>query len=159
MFLAPDDLQRITQDIWWNLLELDLITVPVPRGGDDALATGRVAILGEWCGDVTVQCSSRLARQAAGRMFGASADTIPDADVLDTVGELANITGGNVKSLLAGPSQLSLPSTTFEPLLDEPAPEVVERIACRYDGELLIVTVRERPAREQASRPGLEVTS
>ncbi|QCC78154.1 chemotaxis protein CheX [Nocardioides daphniae] len=37
------------------------------------------------------------------------ADEPSEADVVDAVGELVNMVGGNVKSLVPGPSQLSLP--------------------------------------------------
>ena len=42
-------------------------------------------------------------------MFGSAPDVVTDAEVVDALGELTNMIGGNVKSLLPAPSQLSLP--------------------------------------------------
>jgi chemotaxis protein CheX len=52
---------------------------------------------------------------AAAAMFGLSAVELTDAEVTDAVGELTNIIGGNIKSLLPGPSRLSMPVVTISP--------------------------------------------
>jgi CheY-specific phosphatase CheX len=57
---------------------------------------------------VAVHTSSIVARMLAGRML-LTADPGPD-DLLDAVGELGNIIGGNVKSLLRHSCRLSLPT-------------------------------------------------
>ena len=43
-------------------------------------------------------------------MFGAEPGDLSDDEVSDALGELTNMVGGNIKSLLPAPSQLSLPS-------------------------------------------------
>jgi Chemotaxis phosphatase CheX len=58
---------------------------------------------------VTIRLGLPLARVLAGRMM-----TVPEPsgeDVLDAVGELVNIAGGNVKSLFCPHARLSLPSS------------------------------------------------
>jgi chemotaxis protein CheX len=57
---------------------------------------------------VTVRTSAIVARVLASRML-LTADPGPD-DLLDAVGELGNIAGGNVKSLLRHSCRLSLPA-------------------------------------------------
>jgi chemotaxis protein CheX len=56
---------------------------------------------------VSIRTSSIVARVLASRML-LTADPGPD-DLLDAVGELGNIAGGNVKSLLRHSCRLSLP--------------------------------------------------
>ncbi len=58
---------------------------------------------------VSVRTSSIVARVLASRML-LTPDPGPD-DLLDAVGELGNIAGGNVKSLLRHSCRLSLPTT------------------------------------------------
>jgi chemotaxis protein CheX len=57
---------------------------------------------------IHVRTSAIVARVLASRML-TTADPSPD-DLLDAVGELGNIVGGNVKSLLRHSCRLSLPS-------------------------------------------------
>ncbi len=45
-------------------------------------------------------------------MFDAAVEDVSPADVLDAVGELVNIVGGNLKGMLPSPTGLSLPSVT-----------------------------------------------
>ena len=47
-------------------------------------------------------------RRAAAAMFAAPAESLFYTDLVDALGELTNMTGGNVKALLPGPSRLSL---------------------------------------------------
>ncbi|NIQ01639.1 MAG: chemotaxis protein CheX, partial [Nitrospinaceae bacterium] len=55
-------------------------------------------------------CPIPLARQAAAIMFQLQEDTAGPEEIQDAFGELANITGGNIKALLPEPSYLSLPA-------------------------------------------------
>jgi chemotaxis protein CheX len=65
---------------------------------------------------------------------------------MDTLGELANMLGGSVKALLAGPSMLSLPtvaegdsySMTF------PGAEIVSRVDASCSGEPVVVALLTR---------------
>src|SRR5262249_14231507 len=72
--------------------------------------TGCIQITGAWNGAVTVDCAGDLARSIAAIMFDVPLEeTMPD-QVNDALGEMTNIIGGNFKSFLPEPSQLSLPS-------------------------------------------------
>ena len=114
MDLTQVDLHQIAADIWAAILGLELKPNPATEAHDpdDRVVTGCVQITGDWAGAVTVQCSDRLARRATSLMFAMEEDEVSDEEINDTIGELANMTGGNVKSLLAGSCQLSLPSVT-----------------------------------------------
>lgn len=70
-----------------------------------------VEISGGWTGSVSFSCSLALARWAAVELLGLTEGAVTSADVADLVGEIVNVVGGNVKSLLPGPSVLSLPRT------------------------------------------------
>ena len=107
---------------------------------------GVVPISGAWDGAVAVQCSDQLARQVATTMFGLSADEITVAELQDALGELTNMTGGNIKALLPEPCQLGLPvvveGADYRFRLPGSAPVV--RSAFRVGDEEVVVTVLER---------------
>ncbi|TNM44209.1 chemotaxis protein CheX [Nocardioides albidus] len=112
---AVEDLLAVTEDVWLALVGDDdpLLPRAVPPGSPfDAAAWSSVTtISGGWQGAVTVELDEALARRLTTQMLDLPADEAPsDSDVADAVGELVNMVGGNVKSLMPGPSVLSLPA-------------------------------------------------
>lgn len=103
--------------------------------------SGSVSVSGGWFGDVVVSCSSVLARNAAAELFAMSSGDVTDPDIRDVVGELANVIGGNVKSVMPGPSVLSLPSTSLEGTVDRPGEIEALRIDMTWQGEPLCVSI------------------
>jgi len=71
--------------------------------------TGYVQISGAWNGVFRLDCSFFLAHQIATIMFRFDPTQTSVEDIRDALGEMANITGGNVKGLLPEPSRLALP--------------------------------------------------
>jgi len=142
------DLQQIGTDIWAAILGMVLQPADAlaHHGEEVRVVTGCVQITGDWSGAVTVQCSAHLARVATAVMFGSTPDDVTEDEVCDTVGELANMTGGNVKSLLPGSCQLSLPAVTTgrDYHVFIPGAEVVDRVTADCNGELVVMTMLER---------------
>lgn len=141
-------LTTITQEIWAAVLGIDLqlTTDKTEHGADERVVTGAVQITGDWAGACTVQVAEPVAARFAASMFMMELDAITGEEITDTVGELANMIGGNVKATLEGSSQLSLPSVTSgrEYTVVVPGSEVKERVAFTADGELIVVTLLER---------------
>jgi chemotaxis protein CheX len=108
---TADDLQVIAEQVWSSYLDLDggspLIPVPHEKRSDDVTAS--VSVTGAWRGHVLVSCSEAAAKHVAAALLGIEYDEVAEEDVADALGELANIIGGNVKSLLPEPCALSLP--------------------------------------------------
>lgn len=112
MFFSEADIRDVTQSVWDLVLHLPAepsAQHAAPRSGAEVLS-GSVHIQGSWSGTITLSCLPELAQNAAAAMFNAPAEGLPAADVLDAMGELANMIGGNVRALLPEPCQLSLPS-------------------------------------------------
>jgi len=158
MTVAAEELEQIAGDIWSTMLGLDLraggsdpavaVAVAPDAQGRRRVFTGCILITGDWEGAVTLDLPSGLARRAGAIMFGGSPDEVADAEIRDVVGELTNITGGNVKALVGGTCQLSLPSVTegADYLMSLPGSSVMNRVRLECDGEQLLVTVLERTA-------------
>jgi chemotaxis protein CheX len=108
-------IEEITQSIFATMLDTQLIQrhEPWQCEGGDLLAT--IQITGEFMGSVVLELSHAAARISAARMLGAQPDTVTDADQRDVAAELVNMIGGNLKSMLPGPSMLSLPTVIDGP--------------------------------------------
>lgn len=112
---AEDDVRAVTEDVWLALLGEEEVLAPRPvPAGSPFDATGvwsaAVTVSGGWQGVVTVELQEDAARQLGAGMLDLPAAEVADADVADAVGELVNMVGGNLKSLMPGPSVLSLPA-------------------------------------------------
>lgn len=104
------DIDDLTRQVWENVLgqsvELAALNGTCPN------VTSSVQIMGAWTGTVSLRMTTELATVIAGSMFEMEADELGQEEIDDAVGEMANMIGGNVKSLLPGPSQLSMPTVS-----------------------------------------------
>lgn len=153
--IAPDHVVQIAGDVWDTFLGMPLRTSPAvrPVAQDQAVqdhaqheAHASVHISGTWNGSVTLSCSRELVRRAAGAMFQAHPDELDEAEIRDAFGELANMVGGQVKSLLPEPSQLSLPAVSYGEAhaFAVPGAVVVTQVEMDCQDEWLDVTVWRR---------------
>jgi chemotaxis protein CheX len=148
MTLASDDITEIAREVWSGMLGLDSEVVPTGTDqGDGQLFTGTVTVTGAADCLVSIQTSDAGARAYAAAMFGSTAGEVADDEVVDAVGELTNMVGGNIKSLLPEPSRLSLPAVAQgrRQLLHVPGAEVLNQVALSSEGEQVLITVWSRP--------------
>ncbi|MCC7172970.1 MAG: chemotaxis protein CheX [Planctomycetes bacterium] len=110
------------------------------------MLTSLVQITGAWCGAVTFECTREMAKQIASAMFGSDAATVPDSEICDALGEVANMVGGAYKSLLPTPVNLSLPSVTegvgYRMFI--PGSRMLARTHFDCSSETIVVTVLTR---------------
>lgn len=106
--LAPTDadVTMLLAEVWASYVDAEPL-VPGPTAASDDCWSATTTVSGAWRGTVSVQLSAEAAQRAAALMVGVAAATT--VEVADAVGELANMVGGNVKSLMPDPSSLSLP--------------------------------------------------
>ena len=111
MQFLEEEILEITETTWQSLLGLDITprALPASMGPVEAHLTGKVEISGAWTGAVLLHGSYELAAEAAAIIFSTEAGGGTAQDSLDAMYELTNIIGGNIKSLLPEPCQLSLP--------------------------------------------------
>jgi chemotaxis protein CheX len=112
MELTDLDFAEVVEGVFTGMLGFGLVrthgdTLPVPG---EARFIGTVHITGAWSGSVVVECPEPFGRIVAASMFGSEPGDVSDDELVDVIGELANMTGGNVKALLVGDSSLSLPT-------------------------------------------------
>lgn len=110
MQLLEEQITEITQMVFNTVLGLDAVpAAETARGHGAGMIAGMVKISGAFEGAVTVACSPKLASHAAAILFDVPDGAASESDTRDALSELINITGGNLKPLVPGPSKLSLP--------------------------------------------------
>ena len=153
MQLDNENIRQVAENVWSTTLGLDLSPAGDDATGSDdrEFITGCVHIVGVWEGATALHCSARLASQAASIMFGC--DEPQSEEIRDALGELVNMTGGNIKALLPGPSTLSLPCIVEgrNYHISVSGSEVLNRVLFECQGEPLEVLLMQKNASLQNS--------
>jgi len=108
-------LQDATVEIFATMLTMDIVPGE-PLAAMEQLqtsVTGMVGLAGTHQGVLAIHMPAEVARTVTGQFLGMEVEEIND-DVLDAIGELANMLGGGVKAILSEKGRdisLSLPST------------------------------------------------
>jgi chemotaxis protein CheX len=147
------DVREVTAQVWAAMLGLDVDGLAesdarssvVDRGEQ---LVGSVCIRGAWHGVVAVRCSRSAAVRFAARLLSVAPAEVDDSQAVDAVGELANIVGGNLKTLLPGPSELTTPVVEGHSLFSWPTGDAdLDEVACVHlasEGHPFEVLVRSR---------------
>lgn len=139
-------LDRIVRNVISSVLELEA----TPADGTAApwererTLTSCVQLTGAWAGAVIFHCNAAFARDAAGAVLGEASA----ANAQDVLGELANIAAGNIKPLLPGPTELSLPAVAegVDYRLTVPGSHQLVKLRYACSGQPLQVILVERDA-------------
>lgn len=105
-----DSLFEIITRCWFDTTGMPIEPVDSKEaslGGDLYIAT--VVFSGKEQGSLTIAMGEALAKAVAAGMFNALLDTITFDDIKDSIGELANVLAGNMKTDFFGSSELSRP--------------------------------------------------
>lgn len=147
--VTDDDLFALAETVWESMLGLSLTRDDEQDGkiGENTV-TSCVQIMGDWEGAVTVACSPNLANKLASAMFQMEPDEISDAEVRDAMGEIANMTGGNVKGMAPGTNTLALPTVTEgeQGALSIARTTLLNRVVASSEGEPVLITVLGKDA-------------
>lgn len=156
---AVDDLtvQAVLEQVWESLLGEPLL----PWTDDVVVASvvrAEVTLAGDWAGRVRLACDAVTAASLARTMLGVrDGDPVPDADVHDALGELANVVGGNVKGTLPGSTSLGLPRVETSTVTTDPADPADDAAAVRqvvlWHGAPVVVDVTVQPVPVLAETP------
>lgn len=147
MELTHTDITRVLESIWESVLTREIQysgTTATPQS--EAVLAACIQISGAWNGVVTLHCSRALARQVAEMMFGLEGDSVAKEDMNDSLGELVNMVGGGVKSLLPETCVLSLPTVVEgdDFTISIPGTSLVQQAAFQSQGEPVLVALFEK---------------
>lgn len=151
MQFIESEICEFTKLIWSSTLglEVEKTDSPFKQEGKEKNLAGCVQITGTWNGTVALHCPTKLAEQAAAIMFNLDNGSVTTEEVQDALGELSNMTSGNIKSLLPEPNYLSLPAVAVtDHNLRIPGSEVVTNITFKCNGHLFTVTLLRKDERK-----------
>ncbi len=103
-------IEQIVENVFQTMMGLEVHALEGPTPVHEQLVTGSISLTGAWRGAVLVECPLEEAFFLTSRMVGVPLPSDLTDDVRDAVGELANMVGGNLKSVLPAGVALSLPS-------------------------------------------------
>lgn len=105
------DMTRVTEDVFRTMFGIE-VTMPQENPPPRNTVTAAVQFAGDWKGAVILTCSLEDSFQVCARMMSGLHPVHFDEDVRDSLGELANMLGGNLKSVLPPGVVLSIPIVT-----------------------------------------------
>jgi chemotaxis protein CheX len=110
--LSKEDLNQVASEVWSSMANITLSPAAESHTPDktNGYVTSSVQILGAWEGAVLVDMDHRLAMHTTAQMLMMDEAEVSIEELHDAAGELANMTGGGFKALVAQPCSLSLPS-------------------------------------------------
>lgn len=112
MSLSQHEIELVVRNIWEIAIGLEIEPTSATERpvGSRGFRTGFIQIAGAWEGVISCITSESLLLQAAAKMFSAPPESLTTEQLHDTLGELTNMIGGNLKALLPEPSYLCLPA-------------------------------------------------
>ncbi|HYO18709.1 MAG TPA: chemotaxis protein CheX [Dermatophilaceae bacterium] len=146
MHLSNEDVAQIVSEVWSSMLGLEAEHLQVEPPLEGPAVAGSVSVSGGADAQIGMEMSETAARDFAGLMFALDGADVSDDDIADAVGELTNMVGGNIKSLIAGSSTLSLPVVAQGkiPPFRVVGGHVLLRETFVADGNVILVTVWNR---------------
>ena len=108
--VSAEMMSQIVESVFITMLNLEVVPYEIPWSPSRDQLTAVVHLSGNRNGTLLFECNRWEACRFTGRFLSIEPpDTVND-DVRDVVGELANMIGGNLKSMLSQGIQLSMPS-------------------------------------------------
>ncbi len=113
--ISSADLVTVVDEIFGSMAGMQLAPSPTLIASDtrNGYLVSSVQIVGDWQGAVRLDIDLELASQVCANLVGLDPADLSPQDISDAAGELANMTGGSVKTLCAPTSRLSLPSVVM----------------------------------------------
>ena len=158
------EVNELTRTVWETVLDLPIEGASADVSlGEAATISACVQIAGEWNGSVIMSCPVSLGTTIAARMFDLEPAEVDEELLHDAVGEVVNMIGGNVKGLVPGPSQLSLPAVAsgIDTQLGVPGSQVVTRVGFLSASDavrVVLMTVDGGPSATDAAQDGVQST-
>ncbi len=148
MIPSERDIYDLVAMIWSTTLGMDVSALP-PEGDTpwmEPSVEAEIHITGSWRGVVVLHASRLIAARAAHQMLSLGRRSPTLEDIQDVFGEIANMTGGNIKGLLCdADARLSLPSVVLGLgyRVRVPHTRQLRRVTLSCEGEPLVVTLLE----------------
>jgi chemotaxis protein CheX len=104
------ELAQIVEYVFSTMMSLEVSACTQPWLPSEDRLTATIYLAGDWNGVLALECGHKQACVFAGRFLSIETPQTVDDVVLDVLGEMTNMIGGNLKCVLAGGLRLSMPS-------------------------------------------------
>lgn len=148
VFQGTDPIWTIAEEVFTAMIDGEPGHLRVWDGTLPALADERYAwvdVHGAIPGRVLLTSELPTVEHLTRALLGMGADeAVSDADLVDALGEVANVVGGNVKALVPDPGALSLPEVSQE----RPPTEIEDllyELALDWRGRILLISLWKLP--------------
>jgi CheY-specific phosphatase CheX len=108
---SPEVVSELVALAWSTFVGSELVQIEELNSVDQAVCSS-ISISGPWSATLLLSCDRSVALASTASVLGMSEDEVDNADMLDIMGELANIIGGNLKGAVSDDNsawKLSLP--------------------------------------------------
>lgn len=142
MQFLESELTTFTTSVWGSFLQMEVQQneKPFELERDDYL-TASIHITGAWNGLVAVDCPRSLTHKAAEKLFMQTGKVSYEEEA-DSLAEVANMIGGNLKSRLPQPSALDIPVVSMEEVNEKnPEMELITQVTFECEGEQFRVSI------------------
>ena len=148
MIPSAHDIYDLVAMIWSTTLGMEVLEQPPERDEPwmEPSVEAQVHITGTWRGVVVLHASRLIAARAAHQMLNLGRRSPTPEDIQDVFGEIANMTGGNIKGLLCDvDAKLSLPSVVLgrDYAVRVPRTHQLRKVTLSCEGEPLVITLLE----------------
>lgn len=106
---------QIVHDVFETMLGYDIYESADDYSARTEVVTSAIFFAGAWKGAVVLECSEEQCLLFTERLMRIPQPTHMDDDVRDAMGEVVNMVGGNLKSVLPPGVSLSMPSVLEGP--------------------------------------------
>jgi len=108
--IGTNEIGQMVNDLFSGMLEIPVVPASETlRSATPPELQASISISGEWEADCYVLVSDKLASLIAAGMFDTTPGELNSDEVLDALGEVANVIGGNAKGMVDLDCTLSLP--------------------------------------------------
>lgn len=113
MDIPNAQITEIIKNIWHIMFLSRAEPIEVEGNTHPFSITGSIHIQGAWNGSVFVHCSKDIISELSSQVFGLDANSLTNNELIDTMRELTNLIGGNIKPFLPSPSELTIAEVHF----------------------------------------------
>jgi chemotaxis protein CheX len=103
------ELVAIVGEVWDSFMLGEIEARPDAEHVPGLVTSANVCLSGTWTGVLMVECPPPVALKLSSALLGMDEGSASEVDVADTLGEIANVIGGNLKNVLPTPTVMSLP--------------------------------------------------
>lgn len=113
MEIPNAQITEIIKNIWQIMFLSPAEPIEVENPAHPFSISGSIQINGAWSGSVFVHCSTDIMSELSSRALGIDARILKSDELEDTMREVTNLIGGNIKPFLPSPSELSIAQVCF----------------------------------------------